>query len=194
MPGIQELSALTAAADGTVFVADHDALQVVSIGADGRVGSCSRRLAGPMDWSRRTAPCTTSTTRCSTAGSWRCRPAAPEGLTQPVERDGEGNPVEPPSEGAPAGDSYIDARDLAATDHGLLVLTFTNEVWRIGDDAELELVLRRGDDSALVALGRRATTCTCRRRHGHAVDPGVCQWAIGPARRLLEAIGTGPRT
>jgi hypothetical protein len=31
-------------------------------------------------------------------------------------------------------------------------LTFTNEVWRIGDDEELELVLRRGGDSALVAL------------------------------------------
>jgi hypothetical protein len=33
------------------------------------------------------------------------------------------------------------------------VLTFTNEVWRIDDNDELELVLRRGGDSALVALG-----------------------------------------
>jgi hypothetical protein len=76
----------------------------------------------------------------------------PEGLTQEVERDDDGNPVEPPLEGASAGDSYIEARDLAATDDGLLVLTFTNEVWRIGADEELELVLRRGGDSELVAL------------------------------------------
>ena len=122
---------------------------------------------------------------------------APEGLTQPVQRDGEGNPVEPPSEGAPAGDSYIDARDLAATDHGLLVLTFTNEVWRIGDDAELELVLRRGDrfrarGSGTGHVGRRRVRA--RRRHGHAVDAGVCQWAIRACAKTLEAIGTGPRT
>ncbi len=154
VPAVQELSALTAAADGTVFVADHDALQVVSIGADGRVGELlDDALAGPMT----VAPNGTLYYVDDQVLDGRIVAlppgGGPEGLTQPVERDGEGNPVEPPSEGAPAGDSYIDARDLAATDDGLLVLTFTNEVWRIGDDAELELVLRRGDDSALVALG-----------------------------------------
>jgi outer membrane protein assembly factor BamB len=154
VPAVQELSALAAAADGTVFVADHDALQVVSIGADGSVGEVADDvLAGPLT----VAPDGTVYYVDDQVFDGRIMAlppgGGPERLTQSVERDDEGNPVEPPSEGASAGDSYIEARDLAATDDGLLVLTFTNEVWRIGDDGELALVLRRGGDSALVALG-----------------------------------------
>jgi DNA-binding beta-propeller fold protein YncE len=154
VPAVQELSALAAAADGTVFVADHDALQVVSIGADGSVGEVADDvLAGPLT----VAPDGTVYYVDDQVFDGRIMAlppgGGPERLTQSVERDDEGNPVEAPSEGASAGDSYIEARDLAATDDGLLVLTFTNEVWRIGDDGELALVLRRGGDSALVALG-----------------------------------------
>jgi hypothetical protein len=153
VPAVQELSALAAGADGSVFVADHDALQVVSIGADGRVGEVAdEALAGPLT----VAPDGTVYYVDDQVLDGRIVAlppgGGPERLTQSVERDDEGNPVEPPSEGASAGDSYIEARDLAATDDGLLVLTFTNEVWRIGDDGELALVLRRGGDSALVAL------------------------------------------
>ncbi len=153
VPAVLELSALTAAADGTVFVADHDALQVVSIGAEGRVGEVvDDALAGPLT----VAPDGTLYSVDDQVLDGRIvalrSGGGPERLTQEVERDEDGNPVEPPSEGAPAGDSYIEARDLAATDDGLLVLTFTNEVWRIGEDDELELVLRRGGSSALVAL------------------------------------------
>jgi hypothetical protein len=153
LPAVQELSALTAAADGTVFVADHDALQVVSISADGRVGeSVGDALAGPLS----VAPDGTLyyVDDQVLGGRIVALPpgGGPERLTQEVERDEDGNPVEPPSEGA-AGDSYIEARDLAATGDGLLVLTFTNEVWRIGEDEQLELVVRRGDGSALVGLG-----------------------------------------
>jgi hypothetical protein len=154
LPAVQELSALTAAADGTVFVADHDALQVVSIGADGRVGEAvGDALAGPLS----VAPDGTLyyVDDQVLGGRIVALPpgGGPERLTQEVERDEDGNPVEPPSEGAAAADSYIEARDLAATRDGLLVLTFTNEVWRIDEDEQLELVLRRGDGSALVALG-----------------------------------------
>jgi hypothetical protein len=153
VPAVQELSALAAAADGTVFVADHDALQVVSIGADGSVGELADdALAGPLT----VAPDGTVYYVDDQVLDGRIMAlppgAEPEELTQSVERDGEGNPVDAPSEGTSAGDSYIEARDLAATDAGLFVLTFTNEVWRVGDDGELELVLRRGGDSALVAL------------------------------------------
>jgi hypothetical protein len=151
---VQELSALTAASDGTVFVADHDALQVVSIGSDGRVGEVvTDALAGPLT----VAPDGTVYYVDDQVLDGRIVAlppgGGPERLTQEVERDEDGNPVEPPSEGAPAGDSYIEARDLAATGDGLLVLTFGNEVWRIGEDEDLELVLRRGGDSELVALG-----------------------------------------
>jgi hypothetical protein len=59
-----------------------------------------------------------------------------------VDRWWDGQPVEPLSAGAPARDSYIYARDLAATIEGLYVLTFSNEVWWIGADEELELVLQ----------------------------------------------------
>jgi DNA-binding beta-propeller fold protein YncE len=153
VPAVQELSALAAAADGTVFVADHDALQVVSIGADDSVGELAGdALAGPLT----VAPDGTVYYVDDQVldGQIMALPpgGGPERLTQSVERDDEGNPVELPSEGASAGDSYIEARDLAATDDGVFVLTFTNEVWRVGDDGELELVLRRGGDSALVAL------------------------------------------
>jgi outer membrane protein assembly factor BamB len=153
VPAVQELSALAAAADGTVFVADHDALQVLSIGADGSVGEVADdALAGPLT----VAPDGTVYYVDDQVLDGRIVAlppgGGPERLTQSVERDDEGNPVEPPSEDATASDSYIETRDLAATDDGLLVLTFTNEVWRIGDDGELELVLRRGGDSALVAL------------------------------------------
>jgi outer membrane protein assembly factor BamB len=154
LPAVQQLSALAAAADGTVFVADHDALQVVSIGADGSVGEVADdALAGPLT----VAPDGTIYYVDDQVFDGRIVAlppgGGPERLTQSVERDEEGNPAERPSEGASASDSYIEARDLAATDDGLLVLTFTNEVWRIGGDGELELVLRRGGDSALVALG-----------------------------------------
>jgi hypothetical protein len=154
LPAVQELSALTAAADGTVFVADHNAMQVVSISADGRVGEAvGDALAGPLS----VAPDGTLyyVDDQVLGGRIVALPpgGGPERLTQEVERDEDGNPVEPPSEGAAAGDSYIEARDLAATGDGLLVLTFTNEVWRIGEDEQLELVLRRGDGSALVGLG-----------------------------------------
>ena len=153
VPAVQELSAL-AAADGTVYVADHDALQVVSIGADGRVGELADdALAGPLT----VAPDGTVYYVDDQVLDGRIMTLPPGGgpdaLTQSVERDDEGNPVEAPSDGASAGDSYIEARDLAATDDGVFVLTFTNEVWRVGNDGELELVLRRGGDSALVALG-----------------------------------------
>jgi DNA-binding beta-propeller fold protein YncE len=126
----------------------------VSIGADGSVGEVADdALAGPLT----VAPDGTVYYVDDQVLDGRIVAlppgGGPEGLTQSVERDEEGNPVEAPSEGAFAGDSYIEARDLAATDDGLLVLTFTNEVWRIGDDGELELVLRRGGDTALVALG-----------------------------------------
>jgi hypothetical protein len=135
-------------------VADHEALQVVSISADGSVGEVADdALAGPLT----VAPDGTVYYVDDQVLDGRIMALPPGGrperLTRSVERDDEGNPVEPPSEGASAGDSYIEARDLAATDDGLLVLTFTNEVWRIGDDGELVLVLRRGGDSALVALG-----------------------------------------
>jgi hypothetical protein len=154
LPAVQELSALAAAADGTVFVADHDGLQVVSVGADGSVEEVvDEALAGPLT----IAPDGTLYYVDDPVLNGRIMVlppgGGPERLTREVERDEDGNPVEPPSEGASAGDSYIEARDLAATDDGLLVLTFTNEVWRIGDDEELELVLRRDGDSALVALG-----------------------------------------
>jgi DNA-binding beta-propeller fold protein YncE len=153
VPAVQELSALAAAADGTVFVADHDALQVVSIGADDNVGEVAGdALAGPLT----VAPDGTVYYVDDQVLDGRIMAlppgGGPERLTQSVERDDEGNPVEAPSDGASAGDSYIEARDLAATDDGVFVLTFTNEVWRVGDDGELELVLRRGGDSALVAL------------------------------------------
>jgi hypothetical protein len=154
VPAVQELSALAAGADGTVYVADHDALQVVSIGGDGRVGELAdEALAGPLT----VAPDGTVYYVDDQVLDGRIMTLPPGGgpaeLTQSVERDDEGNPVEAPSDGASASDSYIEARDLAATDDGVFVLTFTNEVWRVGDDGELELVLRRGDDSALVALG-----------------------------------------
>jgi hypothetical protein len=154
VPAVQELSALTAAADSTVFVADHDALQVVSIGADGRVGEVADdALAGPLT----VAPDGTLYYVDDQVFDGRIVAlppgGGPEEVTRAVDRDDEGNPVERPSEGASAGDSYIEARDLAATGDGLFVLTFTNEVWRIGDDGEFELMLRRGGDSALVALG-----------------------------------------
>jgi DNA-binding beta-propeller fold protein YncE len=154
VPPVQELSALAAAADGTVYVADHDALQVVSIGADGRVGELADdALAGPLT----VAPDGTVYYVDDQVLDGRIMTlppgGGPEALTQSVERDDEGNPVEAPSDGASAGDSYIEARDLAATDDGVFVLTFTNEVWRVGNDGDLELVLRRGGDSALVALG-----------------------------------------
>jgi DNA-binding beta-propeller fold protein YncE len=153
VPAVQELSALAAAADGTVYVADHDALQVVSIGADGGVGELAGdALAGPLT----VAPDGTVYYVDDQVLDGRIMAlppgGGPEELTRSVERDDEGNPVEAPSEGASAGDSYIEARDLAATDDGLFVLTFTNEVWRVGDDGELGLALRRGGDSALVAL------------------------------------------
>jgi len=154
LPAVQELSALAVAADGTVFVADHDGLQVVSVGADGSVEEVvDEALAGPLT----IAPDGTLYYVDDQVLNGRIMVlppgGGPERLTREVERDEDGNPVELPSEGASAGDSYIEARDLAATDDGLLVLTFTNEVWRIGDDEELELVLRRDGDSALVALG-----------------------------------------
>jgi DNA-binding beta-propeller fold protein YncE len=153
VPAVQELSALAAAADRTVYVADHDALQVVSIGADGRVAELADdALAGPLT----VAPDGTVYYVDDQVLDGRIMAlppgGAPERLTQSVERDDEGNPVEAPSEGASAGDSYIEARDLVATADGVFVLTFTNEVWRVGDDGELELVVRRGGDSALVAL------------------------------------------
>jgi DNA-binding beta-propeller fold protein YncE len=153
VPAVQELSALAAAADGTVYVADHDALQVVSIGADGSVGELADdALAGPLT----VAPDGTVYYVDDQVLDGRIVAlppgGGPEGLTQSVERDDEGNPVDAPSEGASAGDSYIEVRDLAATDAGVFVLTFSNEVWRVGEDGELELVLRRGGDSALVAL------------------------------------------
>jgi len=154
VPAVQELSALSAAADGTVFVADHDALQVVSIGADGSVGEVADdALAGPLTVALDGTVYYVDDQVLDGQIVELPPGGGPERLTQSVERDDEGNPVEPPSEGAFAGDSYIETRDLVATDDGLLVLTFTNEVWRIGDDGDLELVLRRGGDSALVALG-----------------------------------------
>ncbi len=154
VPAVQELSELTADAGGTVFVADYDGRQVVSIGPDGAAAEVvDDAIAGPMT----VAPDGTLYYVDDQVIDGRIvalEPGgAPQRLTKEVERDEDGNPVEPPSEGASARDSYIDARDLAATDDGLLVLTFDNEVWRIGEDDELELVLRRGGDSALVALG-----------------------------------------
>jgi hypothetical protein len=154
VPAVQELSELTAAAGGTVFVADYDGRQVVSIGADGAVTEVvDDAMAGPMT----VAPDGTLYYVDDQVIDGRIVAlppgGGPERLTQEVERDEDGNPIEPPSEGASAGDSYIDARDLAASNDGLLVLTFTNEVWRIGEDDDLELVLRRGGDSTLVALG-----------------------------------------
>jgi hypothetical protein len=154
VPAVQELSELAADAGGTVFVADYDGRQIVSIGADGTVTEVvDDAMAGPMA----VAPDGTLYYVDDQVIDGRIVALPPGGgpvrLTREVERDGNGNPVEPPSEGASAGDSYIDARDLVATDDGLLVLTFTNEVWRIDDNEELELVLRRGGDSALVALG-----------------------------------------
>jgi outer membrane protein assembly factor BamB len=153
VPAVQDLSALAAADDGTVFVADHDGLQVVSIDASGRVGEVvDDALAGPMTVAS-DGTLYYVDDQVLDGRIVALRPGGgPERVTREVERDDDGNPVEPPSEGAAAGDSYIEARDLAATEDGLLVLTFTNEVWRIGDDDELELVLRRGGDSALVAL------------------------------------------
>jgi outer membrane protein assembly factor BamB len=153
VPAIQELSALAAAADGTVYVADHDALQLVAIGADGSVGELADdALAGPLT----VAPDGTVYYVDDQVFDGRIVAlppgGGPERLTQSVERDDEGNPAEAPAEGASAGESYIEARDLAATDGGVFVLTFTNEVWRVGDDGELELVLRRGGDSALVSV------------------------------------------
>jgi hypothetical protein len=154
VPAVQELSELAAGADSTVFVADYEARQVVSIGAGGTVEELvDDATAGPIA----VAPDGKLYYVDDQVINGRIVAlppgGGPERLTREVERDEDGNPVEPPSEGAPAGESYIDARDLAATDDGLLVLTFTNEVWRIGDDEELELVLRRGGDSAFVALG-----------------------------------------
>jgi hypothetical protein len=153
VPAVQDLSALAGADDGTAFVADHDGLQVVSIDAAGRVGELvDDALAGPMTVAS-DGTLYYVDDQVLDGRIVALRPGGgPERLTREVERDGDGNPVEAPSEGATAGDSYIEARDLAATEDGLLVLTFTNEVWRIGDDEELELVLRRGGDSALVAL------------------------------------------
>jgi hypothetical protein len=153
VPAVQELSELAAGADGSVLVGDYEGLQLVSVGSDGRVEELADNvLAGPMT----SAPDGTLYYVEDQLFDGRIVTLAPGGgparLTRSVERDDEGDPVEPPSEGAPADDSYIDARDLAATDDGLYVLTFTNEVWRIGDDEELELVLRRGGDSALAAL------------------------------------------
>ena len=153
VPAVQELSELAAGADGSVLVGDYEGLQLVSVGSDGRVEELADNvLAGPMT----VAPDGTLYYVEDQLFDGRIVTLAPGGgparLTQPVERDDEGDPVEPPSAGASADDSYIDARDLAATDDGLYVLTFTNEVWRIGGDEELELVLRRGGDSALAAL------------------------------------------
>jgi hypothetical protein len=154
VPAVQELSELTADAGGMVFVADYDGRQVVSIRPNGAATEeVDDAIAGPMT----VAPDGTLyyvDDQVIDGGIVALEPGgAPQRLTEEVERDEDGNPVEPPSEGASARDSYIDARDLAATDDGLLVLTFDNEVWRIGEDDELELVLRRGGDSALVALG-----------------------------------------
>jgi hypothetical protein len=154
VPAVQELSELAAGADDAVFIADYEGRQVVSIGPDGTVEELvDDAMAGPMA----VAPDGTLYYVDDQVIDGRIVALAPgggpEGLTREVERDDDGNPVEPPSESASAGGSYVDARDLAATDDGLLVLTFTNEVWRIGDDGGLELVLRRGGDSALVALG-----------------------------------------
>ncbi|MGH9228605.1 MAG: hypothetical protein ACRD07_07690, partial [Acidimicrobiales bacterium] len=154
VPAVEELSELAAGADSTVFVADYEGRQVVSIGAGGTVEELvDDATAGPMA----VAPDGTLYYVDDQVIDGRIVAlppgGGPERLTREVERDEDGNPVEPPSEGASAGDSYIEARDLAATDDGLLVLTFTNEVWRIAGDEELELVLRRGGDSALVALG-----------------------------------------
>jgi DNA-binding beta-propeller fold protein YncE len=153
VPALQELSELAAGPDGSVLVGDYEALQLVALGADGTVEELvDRVLAGPMT----SAPDGTLYYVEDQLFDGRImvmRPGrGPARLTQSVDRDDEGNAVEPPSEGAVADDSYIDARDLAATDDGLYVLTFTNEVWRIGEDEELELVLRRGDDSTLAAL------------------------------------------
>ena len=153
VPAVQELSELAAGADGSVLVGDYEGLQLVSVGSDGRVEELADNvLAGPMT----VAPDGTLYYVEDQLFDGRIVTLVPGGgparLTQPVERDDEGDPVEPPSAGASADDSYIDARDLAATDDGLYVLTFTNEVWRIGGDEELELVLRRGGDSALAAL------------------------------------------
>jgi hypothetical protein len=154
VPAVEELSELAAGAESTVFVADYEGRQVVSIDAGGAVEEVvDDAMAGPMA----VAPDGTLYYVDDQVIDGRIVALSPGGgperLTREVERDEDGNPVEPPSEGASVGDAYIDARDLAATDDGLIVLTFTNEVWRIGDDEELELVLRRGGDSALVALG-----------------------------------------
>jgi hypothetical protein len=167
VPAAQELSELAAGPDGTVFVGDYDGLQLLSIGADGRVGELvDDVIAGPMT----VAPDGTLYYVDDQLLDGRIVALAPggggpEGITRSVERDDDGDPVEAPSEGASPEGSYIDARDLAATDDGLYVLTFTNEVWRIGDD-QLELVLRRGGDSALAALGASGDDV-------YVLDPGT---------------------
>jgi hypothetical protein len=153
LPAVQELSELAAGPDASVYVADFMGLQLVALRPDGAVEELDQNVqAGPMA----IAPDGTVYFVSDQLFDGRIMALAPGGepraLTQEVERDDEGNPLEAPSDGAAAEDLYIDSRDLAAADDGLYVLSFTNEVWRIGDDGELELVLRRGDDAALGAL------------------------------------------
>lgn len=157
VPDVQELSDLAAGPDGGLLVGDNDTSRLLSLAADGTATALADNvLASPMT----VGPAGTVFFVEDALFDGRIAAVAPGGrprtLAGEVERDADGNPVEGPVEGARARDSYLEAADLAATRDGLYVLTFSNEVWRIGANEELELVLRRSSDEAETVLAALA--------------------------------------
>jgi hypothetical protein len=153
VPAVQELSELAAGPDGTVYIGDYMGLQLVSLSPDGRLSELDTDVqAGPIAVGPDGTVFFVEDQLFD--GRIMVLPAGgePRELTLEVERGDGGNPVEQPSDGAAAGESYIEALDLAATADGLYVLSSGSEVWRIGEDERLELVLRQGGDVALAAL------------------------------------------
>lgn len=153
--GVQEMSRVAATGDGTLYFADHSGPRVVTADAEAAEGPARSVLDGVLAGPVAASPSGDLyfVDDQVLGGRIRVTDAAGDArtITGEVERDEEGEPVERPSDGDEAGDSYVDALDLAATDDAVYVLTFDNEVWRIADD-RLELVLRRAGDAALVAL------------------------------------------
>jgi hypothetical protein len=153
--GVQEMSRVAAAGGGTLYFADHTGPRVVTTEAGSAEGPARSVLDGVLAAPLSGGPGGELYFVDDQVLGGRIRVTDAGGdartITGEVERDEEGEPVERPSDGGDAAESYMDALDLAAAGDALYVLTFDNEVWRIAD-GQLELVLRRGGDAALVSL------------------------------------------
>lgn len=134
-PGDGEIQDMAAAADGTVYVADHPNQQIVALAPDGSTRTAvTGAEAGPMA----TGPDGTLYYYDEETEGAGMQALAPNGEIRQVtgRRDDE------PTEGALAIDVALTAVGMAVTDDGIYTL-HRNTIWRINHDGRLELVLRR---------------------------------------------------